>query len=107
MDPDLDQIKRAADLDADRIELYTGPFADAFIRNAQDNRIFEQHCKAAELANKLGLGVNAGHDLNLQNLTVYKTLPYLQEVSIGHAFTIDSLDYGLETTVQKYRTALS
>ena len=106
MDPDTEQIKRAAEIGADRIELYTGPFADAFEKgNAQE--IFEQHCKAAETAHALGLGVNAGHDLNLHNLALYKTLPHLQEVSIGHAFTIDCLAMGLEETTKQYLRALT
>lgn len=106
MDPDLEQIKHAADIGADRIELYTGPFAEAFDANPLDTKIFDAHCRAAELANELGLGVNAGHDLNLQNLSLYKSVPYLEEVSIGHAFTIDSLNYGLTATIAKYLEAL-
>lgn len=107
MDPDLEQIKRLADIGADRIEIYTGPFAEGFTENPADRKIFDMHCRAAELAHESGLGINAGHDLNLQNLTIYKTLPYLAEVSIGHAFTIDSLDYGLRETINKYQAVLN
>lgn len=107
MDPDPEQIKHAAEIGADRIELYTGPFAYLFEQNPKNMTVFDQHCKAAELAHDLGLGVNAGHDLNLDNLTLYKNLPHLAEVSIGHAFTIDSLDYGIETAVSKYQIALN
>ena len=106
MDPDTEQIKRAAEIGADRIELYTGPFAHAFPTPEDAKKIFDQHCQAAETANACGLEINAGHDLNLQNLTQYKQLPYLKEVSIGHAFTIDSLDQGLVATVRHYLNAL-
>lgn len=107
MDTDLEQIKRAADTGADRIELYTGPFAEAFAGNPEDREVFDRHCRAAELAHESGLGINAGHDLNLDNLTVYRTLPCLAEVSIGHAFTIDALDYGLRETINKYQAVLN
>jgi len=108
MDPVTDQISRAADLGADRIELYTGPFADSYANNkVAAKALFEQHRIAAEHAHSVGLGVNAGHDLNTHNLTMYKHLPYLLEVSIGHAFTIDALDYGLEKTLTNYRQALA
>lgn len=108
MDADLEQISRARDIGADRIELYTGPFAAAFA-SGDKNKIqgaLEGHMQAAEHASKCGLGVNAGHDLNLDNLLVYKRVPKLLEVSIGHAFTIDSLDKGLATTLEEYLLAL-
>lgn len=104
MDPDLDQISRAKEIGADRIELYTGPYAKTYehaSNNAADN-LFEQHCTAAEHAHSIGLGINAGHDLNLQNLTQYRDLPYLLEVSIGHALTIDSLEFGMEKSIEAY-----
>jgi len=108
MDPVTDQISRAADLGADRIELYTGPFADSYANNKVSAKaLFEQHLIAAEHAHTLGLGVNAGHDLNTHNLTMYKHLPHLLEVSIGHAFTIDALDNGIEKTLKNYRQALA
>lgn len=110
MDPDLEQISVAADLGADRIELYTGPFAAQYSLdpNSQETqRIFSQHCKAAEHAHKLGLGINAGHDLNLTNLTMYHKLPYLREVSIGHAIIVDAINMGLGNTVRAYLAALS
>ncbi len=108
IDPDTDQISRARDIGADRIELYTGPFADAFDHNTDGcEAIFELHCKAAEHANDCGLGVNAGHDLNQKNLALYKELPFLMEVSIGHALTIDSLYDGLDKTVRRYKKILS
>ena len=103
MDPIEHQIKLAKSIGADRIELYTGPFALAFARSEEEGRkIFEQHTKAARLANSLGLGVNAGHDLNLNNMQIYKNLPYLDEVSIGHALTADALVMGWEQCIKAY-----
>jgi pyridoxine 5-phosphate synthase len=108
MDPVIDQISRAAELGADRIELYTGPFANAYTHDQINaKKQFDQHQKAAEHAYALGVGINAGHDLNTDNLQMYKHLPHLLEVSIGHAFTIDALDYGLKNTLEKYRQALN
>ncbi len=107
MDPDPDQIKRAAELAADRIELYTGPYAAAFARFGQQNEEFERYCIAAECAIECGLGVNAGHDLNLENLTEFRHLPGLQEVSIGHAFTIDALLEGWVDCTKAYLEVLS
>lgn len=103
MDPDLDQISRAKDIGADRIELYTGPYANAYETDKQAaNQLFEQHCNAAEHAHNIGLGINAGHDLNLHNLEQYRDLPYLLEVSIGHALTIDSLNMGMAASIEAY-----
>lgn len=109
MDPDLEQISRAADIGADRIELYTGPFAEAFANPTPGNdptRLFEQHCRASEHAHRLGLGVNAGHDLDQQNLQQYRHLPYLLEVSIGHALIADSLQNGFTATISAYKALL-
>ena len=90
----------------DRIELYTGPYASAW--GAPDfEQIFRKYRAAAELAQTLGLGVNAGHDLNLKNLSYFCTIDNILEVSIGHAFTVDSLDLGLARTVEAYRSELS
>ncbi|MAV75172.1 MAG: pyridoxine 5'-phosphate synthase [Cellvibrionales bacterium] len=108
MDPDPEQIHRAKDIGADRIELYTGPYADAFTEallsgnTSNVDRLFKQHVSAAEQAERLGLGVNAGHDLNLQNLSQYRQLPHLLEVSIGHALTIDSLELSSEKAIKAY-----
>ncbi len=105
MDPDLEQISRAKAINADRIELYTGPFAEAYAENASSEktlalyRTFEQ---AAMTAHELGLGVNAGHDLNLENMTLFNQLPHLAEVSIGHALTIDAWHMGFENAVKAY-----
>ena len=106
MDPDLEQIKLASQIGADRIELYTGPYAAAWGTD-QLQAIFEQHLAAAELATELGMGVNAGHDLNLGNLTKFASIPDLLEVSIGHAFTVDSLAMGMANAVQAYRELLA
>ncbi|VUD56592.1 Pyridoxine 5'-phosphate synthase [Thalassocella blandensis] len=103
MDPVLEQIQLAHDIGADRIELYTGPFAWAFEKDpANGQKEFDKHCAAAELATSLGLGINAGHDLNLQNMQLFKHLPGLQEVSIGHALTVDALLMGFEKTIEAY-----
>lgn len=108
MDPDLDNISRARDIGADRIELYTGPFASAYAdSSAAAKDVFKQHCKAAEHAFNCGLAVNAGHDLNLENLTLYRELPHLSEVSIGHALVVDALHLGLEETVSQYKSILT
>jgi pyridoxine 5-phosphate synthase len=106
MDPDLEQIKLASQIGADRIELYTGPYA-AVWGTDQLQAIFEQHLAAADLATELGMGVNAGHDLNLDNLTKFASIPDLLEVSIGHAFTVDSLAMGMANAVQAYRELLA
>ncbi len=109
MDPDPQQIRLAASTGADRIELYTGPFAEAYADNPNidtTKRLFEQHCAAARCATEEGLGINAGHDLNLDNLTLYRQLPGLQEVSIGHALTVDAIAMGLGNAVKYYLDVL-
>ena len=106
LDADAAQIKRAQKLGADRIELYTGPYAHAFGTPA-GKTILAAHREAARLARKLGLGVNAGHDLDLNNIPAYvKTVKGLQEVSIGHALISDALYMGLTRTVKAYLKAL-
>lgn len=103
MDPDQEQIRLAKTAGADRIELYTGPFAEAFATRAPDlEGLFQQYQQAAQLAVGLGLGLNAGHDLNLHNMTLFRQLPGLQEVSIGHALTVDALQMGMTAAVQAY-----
>jgi pyridoxine 5-phosphate synthase len=103
MDPDLEQIRLARQLGADRIELYTGPFAEAFAHKAADLQdLYQRYVDAAKLALELGLGVNAGHDLNLENMTLFRSLPGLQEVSIGHALTVEALHMGLTATIKAY-----
>lgn len=103
MDPDPEQIRLAHAIGADRIELYTGPFAEAHReQTAALPAILAAHIEAAHTANRLGLGVNAGHDLNLHNLGLYRQVPQLLEVSIGHALTVDSLQLGMREAVQRY-----
>lgn len=102
---DLENIKAAARTGADRIELYTEPYAEMY-PNDRVKAIYP-FVKAAELASSLGLGVNAGHDLSLENLEFfYKNIPSLDEVSIGHALVADALYLGLETTIHKYLDCL-
>ena len=100
------QIERARALGADRIELYTGPYAHAF-GTADGEAILRAHREAARLARKIGLGVNAGHDLDLKNIPAYvKAVKGLQETSIGHALINDALYMGLTRTVKAYLKAL-
>ena len=106
MDPDLAQIKLAKQLGADRIELYTGPYAAAWGNEEKLKDIFQQHYNAAKLARELGLGVNAGHDLNLINLEKFIAIPDLKEVSIGHALTVDAIAMGLGNAVRAYKGIL-
>jgi pyridoxine 5-phosphate synthase len=105
MDPDLAQIELAAAIGADRIELYTGPYAAAWGTD-QLEPLFQSHVVAAELATSLGMGVNAGHDLNLDNLAKFASIPSLLEVSIGHAFTVDSLAMGMSNALNAYQERL-
>lgn len=107
VDPDPDSIRYAASLRADRVELYTEPYARAF-EAGQDSgkRSFAAYAAAASLAHELGLGVNAGHDLDLANLFLFRYLPHLAEVSIGHALMSRALFVGLETVVKEYLAIL-
>ena len=108
VDPDEAPVRWAARLGADRIELYTEPFAKAFAKGEQAGRwSFNEYSAAAELAHSLGLGVNAGHDLDLDNLVLFKRLPHLAEVSIGHALVSHALWNGLEPTVREYLAVLT
>jgi pyridoxine 5-phosphate synthase len=108
VDPDEAPVRWAAGLGADRIELYTEPFARAFESGAAAGRAsFARYVAAAELAHGLGLGVNAGHDLDLHNLPLFRTLPHLDEVSIGHALVSHALWVGLERSVRDYLAAVS
>lgn len=102
---DESQIEAAADIGANRIELYTEPYAVGFAGGDSDAVI--PFARAAAFAHSCGLGVNAGHDLDLQNLEHFaKNVPYLSEVSIGHALISDALYLGLETTVKRYLARL-
>lgn len=106
MDPEPSQIDRAAQLGADRIELYTGPFAEAVNRHGPDSAAAEDSlqifARAAAHAASIGLGVNAGHDLDLRNLGLFLRIPDIQEVSIGHALIARALEVGLSTTVSEF-----
>ena len=100
-----DWIRAAADLPCDRIELYTEAYATGYATDP--GSAVRPYTEAAELANSLGLGINAGHDLNLDNLRYFaQHVPGLQEVSIGHALIADALYFGLENTVRMYQAAL-
>ncbi|MDO8434829.1 MAG: pyridoxine 5'-phosphate synthase [Candidatus Binatus sp.] len=106
MEPEPPQIERARELGADRIELYTGPYAEAF-GTAEGESILRAHREAARFARSIGLGINAGHDLDLKNLPAYaKAIRGLQEVSIGHALICDALYMGLTRAVKAYLKAL-
>ena len=108
VDPEDAPIRWAADVGADRVELYTEPFARAFERGeAEAHRSFELYARSAELAHAFGLGVNAGHDLDLDNLAMFRRLPYLDEVSIGHALISHALFVGLEQSVREYLDVLA
>jgi pyridoxine 5-phosphate synthase len=108
VDPEPEPIRWAASLGADRIELYTEPFARAFADSLESGRrSFQRYADASSLAHDLGLGVNAGHDLDLNNLTLFRTLPHLDEVSIGHALVSHALFVGLERSVREYLAALA
>jgi pyridoxine 5-phosphate synthase len=103
-----DPIRWAASAGADRIELYTEPFARAFERGADEGRrSFAQVADMATLAHALGLGVNAGHDLDLDNLVLFRDLPHLDEVSIGHAIVSRAIFVGLSTVVREYLDVLA
>ena len=105
VDADERMIEGVKNLGADRIELYTGDFAKEFA-NGKFLEIVK-HVRAVVLAKNLGLGINAGHDLNLQNLKFYKNkVLHLDEVSIGHALISDALYYGLHTTISMYKSCL-
>ena len=99
-------VRWAASIGAARIELYTEPYAHAFRQGPEAAaRSFGRYAAAAELAHALGLGINAGHDLDLDNLTLFRTLPHLDEVSIGHALMSHALYVGLDRAVRDYLAA--
>lgn len=105
MDPEPENMILAKALDADRVELYTEAYASAFA-NGDVGRVFRQYAEAARVAQDVGLGVNAGHDLNLDNLGEFVTIPNILEVSIGHALIADAVFLGLESTVKAYLAVL-
>ena len=105
VDPVEEMILNASDCGCDRVELYTEAYAKNYHKNRE--QAIEPYYKAALAAQKCGLGLNAGHDLNLDNLRSFaQTIPGLLEVSIGHALICDALYLGLENTIQAYRREL-
>ena len=102
---DVEMIEYAAKAGADRVELYTEPYATAFPKGRE--AAVAPFVEAAKMARSLGLGLNAGHDLSLENLNYFYTnIPWLDEVSIGHALISDALYLGLERTIQEYKNCL-
>lgn len=102
---DIESVKAAAGTGAERVELYTKPYADGYAKDRE--RAVAPFVEAALAAKKLGLGVNAGHDLNLDNLAfLISRIPFMNEVSIGHALICDALYLGLEETIRRYKAAL-
>lgn len=103
VDPDPATMARAAAIGADRVELYTEPYAATFRDEKQREELLQRYRKTALAAHEAGLGVNAGHDLNRENLGPFlRTVPHVDEVSIGHALIADAIVYGLRETVQRY-----
>ena len=105
VDTNLKNIEYASKTGVDCIELYTGPYAENYATNPE--QAIASYIQAAQLATEYGLGINAGHDLNLENLRFFKQhIPQLLEVSIGHALISDALYVGLENTIQRYQFLL-
>ena len=108
MDPDIAAMKLAGQIGADRIELYTEPYASAFSTGKDLDQVLRRYTEAAKAALDCGLGINAGHDLNLHNLGKFcKNVPGVLEVSIGHALIADALEMGLYNSVKEYLKILS
>ncbi len=105
VDADVEMVEYASTTGADRVELYTEPYASLYA--ADPEAAADPFIKAGERAKQLGLGLNAGHDLSLQNLAfLHKRMPYIDEVSIGHALICDALYLGLEETIKQYKACL-
>lgn len=103
---DPKMVEGAKAVGAERIEFYTGPFAKEFTKDPE--RAIKEYVEAAQAANDIEIGINAGHDLNLHNLKFFKkNIPNLLEVSIGHALVVDALYYGLQNTIQMYKNCLN
>tara|TARA_B100000941_G_scaffold143909_1_gene102072 strand:- start:14 stop:652 length:639 start_codon:yes stop_codon:yes gene_type:complete len=106
IDPDIKMLEGAKKINADRVELFTGPYAKQYI-NDKSNAI-NKYIDCSEIANKIGIELNAGHDLNQQNLEFFKNnIVNLKEVSIGHALISESLYFGLESTIKSYLKILN
>ena len=101
MDPDPELIKLAPETGTDRIELYTEDYAKSYGTDDNDE-ILNKYALSAKAAQETGLEVNAGHDLNLENLKKFLSIPDIKEVSIGHALTVEALTYGFESVIKKY-----
>ncbi len=101
VDPDPTEVAAAANVGADRIELYTEAWANAFGR-PDEQSVFDQYHKSAMKADESGIGINAGHDLDLNNLSRFLQIPGILEVSIGHALTIECLLQGIESVIPRY-----
>ena len=110
LNPDVDKVEGAKTAGADRIELYTGPYAEEYTNartQPQNFQLFNDYKNTAKAATAIGLDLNAGHDLNLDNLRFFKLhIPQLKEVSIGHALVCDAIYFGLENTIQLYKRQL-
>ncbi len=105
IETDLDRIGMASEIGTDRIELYTEAYARLFAAGKKE--IVEPYARSAAFAHEIGLGVNAGHDLNLDNLAYFaQQVPHLAEVSIGHALVCDALYLGFEETIKRYQACL-
>lgn len=103
VDPDIATVEKAKEIGADRVELYTEPYARAFSENKNLSDVIESYSVAAKAAVEVGLGLNAGHDLNLYNLARFLTgVPNISEVSIGHALVADAIEVGLYNSVREY-----
>ena len=106
MDADEEMVEYAAKTGADRVELYTEPYATLYPKGKEE--AIAPFVKAGERAKKLGMGLNMGHDLSLENLRyMHDCMPYVDECSIGHALICDALYLGLEETIKRYRACLN
>jgi pyridoxine 5-phosphate synthase len=103
LDPDSEMVGHVTSVAADRIELYTENFANHYA-GPQQEAVFERYRAAAQRAGQLGIGINAGHDLDLQNLTKFLQIPNILEVSIGHALIVESLQLGIAEVIKRYLT---
>jgi pyridoxine 5-phosphate synthase len=101
LDPSAAEVELVPNVGADRIELYTESFADSF-GQPENNQIFAQFAAAAAKASELKIGLNAGHDLNLENLQKFLQLPNIIEVSIGHALVVEAIEHGIGNVIERY-----
>lgn len=105
VDPDVEMVEGAAKVGADRVELYTEPYAEGYFKN-KEAAVFP-FVEAAKVARKLGLGLNAGHDLDLNNLHyLWENIPWIEEVSIGHQLISDALYLGIQEAIKQYKACL-